>query len=155
VVDHLNPRDGDLHLRRPELILLPLRQEVIDGVLQLAVMSAIPIGDGLPSSASHNITARCSECWLGVPANHIGPMEDLHNGPVLKPPWMRDPLDPELWGGGDAHMAQQSSQSAGGDRSLIPEGLKTHRCCDAASRSLSHSRECTPSRRHHCRCSHG
>jgi hypothetical protein len=44
-----------------------------------------------------------------VLADHVGPMEDLHDGPVLHLPWTQDSLDPELRGESDDHMTQQSS----------------------------------------------
>jgi hypothetical protein len=59
---------------------------VVDGVLQLAMVGVVPHGDGLLGSVSHIIAARCSEGWPRVPANHVGPMEDHHDGPVLHPP---------------------------------------------------------------------
>jgi hypothetical protein len=62
VVDHLHPRDVSLHPRSLELFILPLWQDMVDGVLQLVVLSVVPCGDGLSGSVSHIIIARCSEC---------------------------------------------------------------------------------------------
>jgi hypothetical protein len=39
VVRHLHPRDILLHPVGPELILLPVRQEAVDGVLQLTLVA--------------------------------------------------------------------------------------------------------------------
>jgi hypothetical protein len=36
------------------------------------------------------------EVLFGVPTHHVGPMEDLHNGPILYLPWTWDSLNPEL-----------------------------------------------------------
>jgi hypothetical protein len=44
-------------------------------------------GDVLSSSIGYNVTTRFSEGWSGVPADHMGPMEDLHNCTKLFPPW--------------------------------------------------------------------
>jgi hypothetical protein len=55
---------------------------------------------------------------------HIRPIKDLHSCSELFLPWMRDSLDSELWGSGDAYVTEQISQSASGDRSFIPKGLQ-------------------------------
>jgi hypothetical protein len=47
--------------RSLELILLSLRQDVVDGVLHLAVVGVLPRGGGLPGSIGHNIVAGCSK----------------------------------------------------------------------------------------------
>jgi hypothetical protein len=57
-----------------------------------------------------------------VPADHLGPLEDLHDGLELHPPWMQDSLDSILESGGDAHVSQQSLKSASEDQSFIPKG---------------------------------
>jgi hypothetical protein len=86
VMSHLHSRDIGPHPRSLELVLLPLRQRVIDGILQLAVMRAVPCGDSLPCSINYNIATRCSESWTHMPPDHIGPIEDLHECPQLFPP---------------------------------------------------------------------
>jgi hypothetical protein len=58
-----------------------------------------------------------------VPAEDLGPDEDLYNGLELHQPWMRDFLDPVLGGGGDAEAFQQSPKPTVGDRSFSPKGL--------------------------------
>jgi hypothetical protein len=58
-----------------------------------------------------------------VPANHHGPLEDLHNGLELHPSWTWDSLDPIIGSRCDAQVSQQSLKSASGDRSFSPEGL--------------------------------
>jgi hypothetical protein len=70
---------------------------VVDEVLYLMVVGVVLASDGLPSSIGYNIIARCSEGWSGVPADHVGPMEDLHDFPELFLPWTRDSLDSVLW----------------------------------------------------------
>jgi hypothetical protein len=59
-----------------------------------------------------------------VHADNIGPIEDLHDYLQLFLLWTWDSLDLELWGSVDAHVAQRSLQSTGGDQNLIPQGLK-------------------------------
>jgi hypothetical protein len=86
VVNHLHPGDILLHPRGLELVLLPLRQEVIDGVLQLILVEMAPRSDGLPSGVSHNITDRCSEGSPLVPVEDLGPREDLCDGLEFHPP---------------------------------------------------------------------
>jgi hypothetical protein len=50
VINHKHPGDISLDLRSLELILLPLRQQVIYSVLQLVMVSAVVGGDCLPCS---------------------------------------------------------------------------------------------------------
>jgi hypothetical protein len=61
VVYHLHSGDILLHPIGLELVLLPVGQEVVYGVLQLAVVTMTPRGDGLLGGVSHNIIVRCSE----------------------------------------------------------------------------------------------
>jgi hypothetical protein len=60
-LNHLHSRDINPHLRSLELVLLPLRQKVVDGILQLTVMCALPGGDSLSCSVSYSITTSHSE----------------------------------------------------------------------------------------------
>jgi hypothetical protein len=106
VVYHLHPGDILLHLGGLEIVLLPLRQEMVDGVLQPTMVTMAPIGDGLPGGISHNLTGRCSEHWSLVPADDPGPVEDLCNGLEFHTPWTRDSLDPISGGRGDAQVSQ-------------------------------------------------
>jgi hypothetical protein len=92
--------------------------------LQLALVATAPRSDDLPVGISHSITARCSEGLPLVPVGHLGPIEDLRDGPVLHPPWTWDSLDLVLGSGDDAQVHQQSIKPPGGDQSLNPEGLK-------------------------------
>jgi hypothetical protein len=96
---------------------------VVNRVLQLATVTTTPRGDGLSGDVSQNIAIRCSIGWPCVPADHLGPLEDLHDNLEFHPPWMRDSLDPILGTGGDAQVSRQSLKSASGDRSFCPEGL--------------------------------
>jgi hypothetical protein len=63
VVNHLHPGDILLHPIAPELILLPIGQEVVDGVLQLTPVAMDPRGDGLPGSVSNSVIVRGPESW--------------------------------------------------------------------------------------------
>jgi hypothetical protein len=63
VVYHIHSGDILLHSRGLEFVLLLLRQEAVDGVLQLILVEMAPRSDGLLGGISHNITDRCSEGW--------------------------------------------------------------------------------------------
>jgi hypothetical protein len=52
---HKHPRNIGLDPRSLELVLLPLRQQVIDGVPQLVMIFAVVGGDCLPCSISYYI----------------------------------------------------------------------------------------------------
>jgi hypothetical protein len=58
---HKHHRDISLDSRSPELALLPLRQHVVDGVLQLIMILVIVGGDRLPCSISYCILVSGSE----------------------------------------------------------------------------------------------
>jgi hypothetical protein len=58
VVYHLHPGDILPHPIGLELILLPIGQEVVDGVLQPTLVATDPRCDGLPGGISNNIVAR-------------------------------------------------------------------------------------------------
>jgi hypothetical protein len=86
MLNHLHSWDVSTYPRSLELVLLPLRQKVVDGILQFFVMCAVPSADSLPCSISYNIAASRLECWTHVLANHIWPVEDFHNCSVLSRP---------------------------------------------------------------------
>jgi hypothetical protein len=92
VVQHLHPRDILLHPRGLELVL-PVGQEVVDEVLHLASVATTPRGDGLPGYVSHNITIRCPVGWPRMPVDHLGPVQDLHDGMELHPSRTQESLD--------------------------------------------------------------
>jgi hypothetical protein len=54
--------------------------------MQLALVATAPRSDGLLGGVSHNIAIGCSEGCPLVPADHLGLVEDLHDGPILHPP---------------------------------------------------------------------
>jgi hypothetical protein len=86
VVYHLHPGNILLHPIGLKLILLPVGQEVVDGVLQLTLVATDPRCDGLPGSISNNIAARGLESWSLVSAEDSGSEEDLYDGFELHPP---------------------------------------------------------------------
>jgi hypothetical protein len=96
VMNHINHGDISLDSKSLEHILLPLRQKVVDCILQLVMMCAVEGGDRFPCSVSYHIFVNHSEGWTHVPADHIGTIEDLHNYSVDFPPWPQDSLDSEL-----------------------------------------------------------
>jgi hypothetical protein len=120
---HLHPGEILLHPIGLELILLPVGQEVVDGVLQPTLVATDPRCDSLLGGISHSITVRGTESWSLVSAKNSGSKEDLYNGFELHSPWMRDFLDPVPRGRCDAQMFQQSLKPTGEDRSFGPEGL--------------------------------
>jgi hypothetical protein len=61
VMHHKHHGDISLDPRSLELVLLPLRQQVIDRVLQLVMICAVLGGDCLPCSVSYYISISCSE----------------------------------------------------------------------------------------------
>jgi hypothetical protein len=123
VVHYLHPGDILLHPISLELIILPIGQEVVDGVLQLTLVATDLRCDGLPGGISNNVAARGPESWSLVSAKDSGSEEDLCDGFELHPPWTCDFLDPVPGGSGDAQVLQQSSKPAGEDWSFGPEGL--------------------------------
>jgi hypothetical protein len=104
VVYHLHPGDIPVHPVGLELILLPVGQEVVDGVLKLTLVAIDPWCDGLPGGISNSVAVRGTKSWSLVSAKDSGYEEDLCDGFELHPPWMRDFLDPIPGGGGDAQV---------------------------------------------------
>jgi hypothetical protein len=113
VVYHLHPGDILLHPVGLELIPLPVGQEVVDRVLQPALVTMDPRCDGLPGGISNIIAVRSPESWSLVSAEDSGSEENLCDVLELHPLWMRDFLDPVPRSGGDAQVLQQSSKPAG------------------------------------------
>jgi hypothetical protein len=62
VVYHLHPRDILLDPIGLELILLPIGQDIVDGVLQLMLVAMDPRCDGLPGGIGNSIIVRGPEC---------------------------------------------------------------------------------------------
>jgi hypothetical protein len=85
VVHRLHIEDILLHPRGLELVFLLVVQEVVDGVLQLAAVVTALRGDGLTEGVSYNIVVRRLMSWPHVTADHLGPVEDLHDVPELQP----------------------------------------------------------------------
>jgi hypothetical protein len=46
-------------------------------------------------------------------ADHLLPLEDLHDASELHAPWPGDTLDPVLWGPGDAQLKQHTTKLHG------------------------------------------
>jgi hypothetical protein len=96
VMHHKHHRDIDLDPRSLELILLPLRQQVIDGVPQLVMIFVVVGGDCLPCNISYCILVSGSESWTLVMTEHIRFAEDLHDCLILFLSRARNSLDSEL-----------------------------------------------------------
>jgi hypothetical protein len=86
VVYHLHSRDIPFHPVSFELIFLPVGQEVVDRVLQLALVAMDPRCDGLPGGISNSIAARSPESWSLVSAEDSGSEKNLCDGLELYPP---------------------------------------------------------------------
>jgi hypothetical protein len=86
VVYHLHPRDILFHPIGLELIFLPVGQEVVDRVLQPALVAMDPRCDGLPGGISNSIAVRSPESWSLVSAEDSGSEENLYDGLELHPP---------------------------------------------------------------------
>jgi hypothetical protein len=106
VVYHHHPGDILLDPIGLELILLPIGQEVVVGVLQLTLIATDPQCDGLPACISNSVAVRGPESWSLVFAKDSGSEEDLCYGFELHPPWTWDFLDPVPGGGGEAQLLQ-------------------------------------------------
>jgi hypothetical protein len=79
-------RDILLHPIGLELILLPIGQEVVDGVLQPTLVATDLRCDGLPGGIGNSITVRCPESWSLVSAEDSGSEENLYDSFELHPP---------------------------------------------------------------------
>jgi hypothetical protein len=123
VMHHKHPGNIGLDPRSLELVLLPLLQQVIDGVPQLIMISAAVGGDHLPYNVSYYILVSGPEGWTLVSAEHIRSANDFHDCLVLFSARVRNSLDSELWQSGDVDVVQQIPQSAGGDRGFISKSF--------------------------------
>jgi hypothetical protein len=124
VMHHKHPGDICLDPRSLELVLLSLRQQVVDGVTQLVMISVAVGGDCLSCSISYYILVSGPEGWTLVSAEHIGSTEDLHDCLVLFSTRAWNSLDSELWRSGDVDAVQQIPQSTSGDRGFISKSFE-------------------------------
>jgi hypothetical protein len=113
---HKHPGNIGLNPRSLELVLLPLWQQVIDGVPLLIMISAAVGDDRLPCSVSYNILVSGPEGWTLVSAEHNRSADDLHDCLVLFSARERNCHDSELWWSGDVDVVQQIPQSTSGNR---------------------------------------
>jgi hypothetical protein len=120
---HKHPRNIGLDPRSLELVLLPLWQQVIDGVPQLIMISVDVGGDRLPCSVSYCILVSGPEGWTLVSAKHIGSTYDLHDCLVLFSARAQNSLDSELWWSDDVDVVQQIPQSASGDQGFLSKSF--------------------------------
>jgi hypothetical protein len=101
VMHHKHPGNICLDPRSLELVLLPMRQQVIDGVPQLIMISLAVGGDCLPCNVSYCILVSGHEGWALVTAEHIWSVNDLHDCLILFSSRAWNSLDFELWRSGD------------------------------------------------------
>jgi hypothetical protein len=120
---HKHSGNIGLDAKSLELVLLPLRQQVIDGVPQLIMISAAVGGDCLPCNVNYCILVTGPEGWTLVSAEHIRSTDDLHDCLVLFSARAQNSLDSELWRSGDVVAVQQIPQSTGGDWGFISKSF--------------------------------
>jgi hypothetical protein len=96
--------DLQVHSRDLESILLPLRVECVDRVLQVMVLRVVPTRQHLPSSIGHYLSTSCMRGRTSMLADHLLPVEDLHCVGELHAFWPGNTLDLVLWGLGDAQL---------------------------------------------------
>jgi hypothetical protein len=123
MMHHKHPGNMLLDPRSLQLVLLPLWQQVIGGVLQLVVISMAVGGDRLPCSVSYCILVSGPEGWTLVLTEHIGSADDLHDCLVLFSAKAWNSLDSEVQRSGDVDAVQQIPQSASGAQALSPKVL--------------------------------
>jgi hypothetical protein len=104
VMHHKHSGNIGLDPRSLELVLLPLRQQVIDSVPQLVMISATAGDNYLPSSVSYCILVSGPEGWTLVTAEHARSADDLHDCLVLFTSRAQNSLDSELWWSGDVDV---------------------------------------------------
>jgi hypothetical protein len=109
-VRHRSSEDLWVHSRNLESILLPLRIECVDGVLQLTVAGMVPTGQRLPSSIYHCLSTRYTRGGTSMFADHLMPVEDLHGAGELHAPWPGNTLDPVLRGPSETQRKQQATE---------------------------------------------
>jgi hypothetical protein len=83
VMHHKHPRNIGLDPRSLELVLLSLRQQLIDSVPQLVMISATIGGDCLPCRVSYCMLVCGPEGRTLVMAEHVRSADDLHDCLVL------------------------------------------------------------------------
>jgi hypothetical protein len=120
---HKHPGGIGLDPSSLELVLIHLRQQVVDGVPQVIMTSVAIGGDCLPSSVSYCILVSCPKGWSLVTAEHIRSADDLHDCLVLFSSMAWNSLDFDLWQSGDVDAVQQIPQSVSADRGFISISL--------------------------------
>jgi hypothetical protein len=85
-VRHHSSEDLWVHSRDLESILLPLRVECIDRVLQVTVPRAVPAHQRLPSSVGHCLSTSHMRGETGMLVDHLLPIKDLHGAGKLHAP---------------------------------------------------------------------
>jgi hypothetical protein len=104
VMHHKHPGNIGPGPRNLELVFLHLWYQVVDGVPQLVMISAVVGRDRLPCSVSYCILASGPEGWSLVSAEHIGSVVDLHDCLILFSARARNSLDSKLWRSGDVDV---------------------------------------------------
>jgi hypothetical protein len=90
---HRSFEDLRVHSRDLKNILLPLRVECVDRVLQVTVSRAVPAHQCLPSSVGHCLSTHRSRSETSVPVDHLLSIKNLHGATELHMPWSWNALD--------------------------------------------------------------
>jgi hypothetical protein len=92
-VGHRSSEDLWVHPRDLESILLPLRVEHVDRVIEVMVPRVVPAHQRLPSSGGHCLSTCHSRSRTSVLTNHLLAIEDLHYPGELHASWPGNTLD--------------------------------------------------------------
>jgi hypothetical protein len=82
-----------VHSRGLESILLPLRVECVDKVLQVMVLRAVLPCQRLPSNVGHCLSTSRMRGGTSMLAGHLLPVEDLHCAGEIHACWPRNTID--------------------------------------------------------------
>jgi hypothetical protein len=115
-VRHRSSGDLRVHSIDLESILLPLRVEYVDGVLQVMVSGAVVAHLCEPTSVSHYLSIGHRRVGTSMLADHLLLLDDLHGVCELLVPWPRHTLDLVRRGLGDAQLEQQTVKLCGNSR---------------------------------------
>jgi hypothetical protein len=127
-VRHRSSKDLRVHLRNLESIFLPSRIDCVDGVLQVTVPRAVPALQYLPRSIYHCLSANRTRSGTSTLADHLLPIEDLHDAGELLAPWHGDTHDPILRGPSDTQLKQQTTKLWGNNQCLLTVGAELCSC---------------------------
>jgi hypothetical protein len=92
-VRHGSPKDLWVHSTDLESILLPLRVDCIDGVLQVTVLGVVTARQCLPTSVCHYLSTSHTRGGKSMLADHLMLVKELQGAAKRHVPWPRNTLD--------------------------------------------------------------